>query len=77
MFEAQGRRTAGADGPVKENGHRDADALEHFVNVKMLRVINRPDIVPMVTPKDFSMSQEMSSTEQYRAWCGLRTGMGS
>ena len=54
VFEAQGRRTAGANEPVTENGHLDADALEHFVNVKMLRVINWPDIVPKVTPKDFS-----------------------
>lgn len=54
VFEAQGRRTAGASGPVKENGHFNADVLEHFVNVKMLRVINRPDIVPKEPCLEFS-----------------------
>ena len=48
MFGAQGHREIDASAPEKENGGLDTDALEHSVDVKMLRVINRPDIVPKV-----------------------------
>ena len=50
MFGAEGRRKVDASASEKENGHLDADALEHFVDLKMLRVINIPDIVPKVNP---------------------------